>query len=246
MTKQDVPRGDYFKRNFELLQTRSGLSWFEIARRADIDYATIYRMMNSKDGYSPRSRTRERLAYVFGVDANAMRNTLFDDETPMKVRDKGDLPQEDYQFNPERIPLAKSTYALDFLSILDDDLPSTDDGLFVTEKWLPPLPFQTKEDQRLIAIKAIGNALAPSILEGDLVYLDKVTERDVEDVKNGDFVLAVADSNPNGPRNIVLRKLVIDDMGQQWLMATNPDWPGQRSVACEQVVGVVIAIARQF
>lgn len=242
MTKQDVPRGDYFKRNFELLQIRSGLSWFEIARRADIDYATIYRMMNSKDGYSPRSRTRERLAYVFGVDANAMRNTLFDDETPIKVRDKGDLPQEDYKFNPERIPLAKSTYALDWLSLLDDDLPSTDDGFFVTEKWLPPLPFQTKDNQRLIAIKAVGNALAPMILEGDLVYLDRVTEHEKTGVKNGDLILAAA----KGVNSLVLRKLVIDDMGQQWLMATNPDWPGQRSVQCLQIVGIVTAIARQF
>lgn len=242
MTKQDVPRGDYFKRNFELLQIRSGLSWFEIARRADIDYATIYRMMNSKDGYSPRSRTRERLAYVFGVDANAMRNTLFDDETPIKVRDKGDLPQEDYKFNPERIPLAKSTYALDWLSLLDDDLPSTDDGFFVTEKWLPPLPFQTKDNQRLIAIKAVGNALAPMILEGDLVYLDRVTEHEKTGVKNGDLILAAA----KGANSLVLRKLVIDDMGQQWLMATNPDWPGQRSVQCLQIVGIVTAIARQF
>ena len=242
MTKQDVPRGDYFKRNFELLQIRSGLSWFEIARRADIDYATIYRMMNSKDGYSPRSRTRERLAYVFGVDANAMRNTLFDDETPIQVRDKGDLPQEDYKFNPERIPLAKSTYALDWLSLLDDDLPSTDDGCFITEKWLPPLPFQTKDDQRLIAIKAVGNALAPLILEGDLVYLDRVTEHEKTGVKNGDFVLATA----KGANSLVLRKLVIDDMEQQWLMATNPDWPGQRNIQCIQIVGIVKAIARQF
>lgn len=233
-----------FIKNFRYLVDRSGLSLYEVAKKANLDYTTVYRILKSKQSNEPRARTRAVVARVFGVDPSAMSRTTFDHDTPFKVLPDEEIPTQ--HSSPSRskedIPLAKSTYALQVLAILDDDLPVDSDGLFETESWLPPLPFHSKEEQKLVAIKAVGNALAPMILEGDLVYLDQVTEPKKTGVKNGNLVLAVA----KGADSLVLRKLVIDDMGQQWLMATNPDWPGQRSVACEQIVGIVTAIARQF
>lgn len=79
-------------------------------------------------------------------------------------------------------------------------------------------------------IRVSGSALHPDVKDGDTVYYNE-NER----VNDGDIVAAEAD----GLNASVVRKVLKGENGDIWLLATNPDWPGEKKLKAKRILGVV-------
>lgn len=90
--------------------------------------------------------------------------------------------------------------------------------------------------QDLIAFYAPSNALAPEIRKGFLVYATPMRTIDEPELKDGSLVLAKTEGGEQ-----VLRKLILDDVGNKWLVATNKNQPGSEPLKAEEILAVVYA-----
>lgn len=240
---------NFFASNVTKLLEKHNMSPFALSERLGVHSATVYRWLDPEFLHLPRARTRVAVAEFFGIDPNALMN---------EDLQKSNMPQLPAMTSsvataqkPERttsakakIPLLKLSSDFFFAQELGEDF-ETQEGSIIpkADMWLPPLPYATIPHDNLIAVKAEGDALAPDIKDGDIVYLEFAFDPEFQ-AKHGDYVLAEPKSDDKAPPTI-LRKLVKGDLKDQyWLTVTNPDWFGTRTVEGGRVYGRVVAIFR--
>lgn len=240
---------NFFTSNVLKLLEKHGMSPFALSERLGIHSSTVYRWLDPEISFLPRARTRVAIAEFFGVDPNAL---MYEDiqtndvpPLPNKTNPAITPPKKERNFAVKtKIPLLNLSSDFFFAAFFGEDF-ETNDGNIVAkaEQWLPPLPDTTIPHDNLIAVKAEGDALAPDIKDGDIVYLEFAFNPEFQ-AKHGDYVLAEPKSDDKAPPTI-LRKLVKGDLKDQyWLTVTNPDWFGTRTVEGGRVYGRVVAIFR--
>ena len=129
----------------------------------------------------------------------------------------------------------------------EDIAPSDHSGL-AAKAWLPCLPLNDSSEKNLAAFVVRSQALSPEIRPEDIVYVDQLfseNDQNARQPKSGDLVLATVAKFKTEPP--VFRKLLIDDNGKQWLIATNPDWPkDDKTQPCDTVLGIVVGLYRKI
>ena len=117
----------------------------------------------------------------------------------------------------------------------------------------------------IFAFTVKGDAMAPTFCEGDIVFVRYVPSetplfagspeydaRQPENVrvKNGDYVLGYAYETQSDKKmrgRIIVRQYFEDDMSnKKCLLATNPNWPGERSHVCRAVLGKIVGRYTKF
>lgn len=245
---------NFFAENISFLLQKADLTPNALSEKLGVDSATVYRWLDPKIQSIPRSRTRVLVSQFFGVDAEKLINEKFTSDTPINIGSSvGGKPIK--RVSGEPIPLMKNDWQLGVLSFFDDDAAvSHEDFPACAQKWLPAAPDKTLNQDQLIAINATGNAMAPEIRDGDLVYVEfdfffEGKERPI--YRDGDFVLAEPKKEKNGEEidktPPIIRKLIYgDNEHDMWLKATNPDFPGAKFVKAHTVLGKVVAIFRKL
>lgn len=211
----------------ELLSSR-GLSGYAVSKGTGLPKSTISRLLNG-EATTPRSSTLAELAAFLGT-------------TPSELTEGTDL-EEKYLHKPGkivkglRVPLLSSPTDAFFYTGIEGDVPIGSD-------YLPPFPFEQDPKKELIAVAMDSDALAPRIRKGDVVYFDTVmrTDKNEYDAKNGDIVLALFENSGQA----LVREFFKDELGKRWLVATNPLWPGERSIACAMVGGVAVGFCAKL
>lgn len=236
---------EYFATNLKALMDKAGISPYELAHRIGTEPSTIYRWLDPEVRSIPRTRTRVVIGDFFGVDPNK----IVYEELDVNSAEKDVTSIYKSKANDNRIPLVEAESGLAVLTMFDDDVSSvTDDLAPGAKKWLPGAPDESLNANRLVAIYAQNNAVAPEVCKGDLVYVDfNFAEQGSSAVDDGDLVLAVPNETESTDSAAVIRQLVYGENERDlWLKATNPDWPGNRMLRCRFVLGKVVAIFRKL
>ena len=206
----------------ELLSSR-GISGYAVAKGTGLPKSTISRLLNG-EATTPRSSTLAELAAFLGI-------------TPSELTEGTDLedkylPKTGKIVKGLRVPLLSSPTDAFYYVGIEEDVPIGSD-------YLPPFPFEQDQKRELIAVVMDSDALAPRIRKGDIVYFDTVmcTGKNEYEAKNGDIVLAMFEGRDG---KALIRQYFVDDLGKRWLTATNPLWPGERSLSCSLVHGVAV------
>ena len=235
---------NFFSANLSMLLTKSAMTPYALAKHLGTEPSTVYRWLDPEVNARPRSRTLVAIAQLFQVDPADLaykRLSPTDTDIPPDVG----LPVPDKQEAKKPIPFVELSSDLFTTWLMGEDISLASEGFGqVAKRWLPPLPIEGIDQENLIAIKAIGDALAPDIKDGDLVYIDFRFDGDCDPLPNGSFVLADIESNDKNALP-VLRKLIYgDSFKDMWLSSTNPDWPGTKLVHASIVYGRVVTIVR--
>lgn len=237
---------NYFVENVQALLKKAVMTPNALSERLGVDSATVYRWLDPKVQSLPRSRTLVLLAEFFGVDPNKLVNEPLDiNDVNKPAESSGATKKRTYRGT--RIPLVSETEHLWFASWLSDDIETTDDeALPGAKEWLPAAPDLDLEQERLVALRNTGSAMAPTIQNGDLVYVDfAFGGMAAPSIEEGDIVLAHLEGKDN--KTPVIRKLIYgDNRDDKWLTATNPDFPGTRTVKAGAILGKVVSIYRKI
>lgn len=111
--------------------------------------------------------------------------------------------------------------------------------------WVAESPFPDLANVPLVATCCEGIAMEPVFENNDLLYLRGVPFADNSEQpkpKDADYVLALA----KGVDRPVVRIFVRGDVGEDWLLAENPDYPGEQKLKAEKILGVVVAKACRY
>ena len=241
---------NFFAENISFLLQKADLTPNALSEKLGVDSATVYRWLDPKIQSIPRSRTRVLVSQFFGIDAEKLINEKFTSDTPINIG--GNVAGKPIKrVSGEPIPLMKNDWTLQIASLFDDDVGLNEANLTpCAERWLPPAPEQGINTGRLITVRASGSAMAPTIKDGDLVYVDFIFGDTPypNELNNEDLVLAAPVGKGVGEYTApIIRKLVYgDNEKDQWLSAINPEWPGTKLVKAHTVLGKVIAIFRQL
>lgn len=240
---------NFFAKNLQMLLDKTGMSVYDLAPRIGTSASTVYRWLDPNFSYLPRSRTRVTISEVFGVDPVEL---VYSDMAGATEDPEGNKVERAnvHRVIGDRVPLLFNTANLDIPHAFDDDISITKAELTPSaEKWLPPCPDETIRSTDLIAIRMNGEAMAPEIRDGDLLYVDFdfAFKPIPNEYKSGDLVLANHWS-PQKKEEVLVRKLAYGDSTEEiWLKATNPDWPPEkRLVKGTMVLGKVVAIFRKL
>ena len=251
---------NYFAENLQLLLDKSGMGVYTLAPLIDASVSSIYRWLDPKIAFVPRTRTRVAIANVFGVDPVDLVNKKLTIESPVTPDGKYKAPAGTLTISGlgpavastalgEPIPLLANTQNLLIANVMDDDVGLTKNSLTPCAKaWLPPAPIRVKGKDNLVVVQMPDDSMAPEIKCGDLVYIEFEFQKPL-DFNNGDLVLADRQLGPDENKNTpaLIRKLVIGDHpGDAWLVATNTEWPGTRQVRASTPYGKVVGIFRKL
>lgn len=212
------------------LLAEKGISGYVLSKGTGLPPSTISRILNG-EALRPRSRTLADIAAFLGMSTLELTN-----DTELQTcyqQQKGKI------FKGSRVPFLDSPSEAMHLSVYDDVPPNVN--------FLPPFPLPLENDGDLIAIKMDSDALAPRIREGDILYID-ARSRDPKmnySASNGQLVLALPKETSDTGKAIV-REYKKDDIDEEWLVATNPDWPGKRALHVGLIVGVVVGLAAKL
>ena len=241
---------NFLAQNLKFLRGRLGLSQLALAKKINCQSSTINRMEDENVQSKPRERTLLALSTLFNIAPETLLNTEIK-EYPLK-----DDPSKNGGYIGEPIPLLNLSNELTVWSMFgdpDDAITNADprdpiDSALSPKAWLPNLPLNDSVGKNLAAFIIRSEALAPTLRSGDVVYVDNFfcnEKRDTKKPKSGDLVLATVDKqNEELP---VFRKLLIDDNGKYWLVATNPDWPkDDKTLPCNLILGIVVGLYRKI
>lgn len=229
-----MQRINFLAENLKFLRTHSGLSQLALARRIGCQSSTINRIEDDTVRAQPRERTLLALAQLFNLSPEKLLNEKLT-ELP-----SGEQTQPLFEVG-EPIPLIpkKGVYQK-LLSGTDDAMSVEEAGEEIgTKTWLPPLPFGDSKKRTLVAYVMEGEALAPDIKDGDVLYVEGIFGEDPQP-RSGQVVIAESDEK------LYVRKLIRGDNDEQWLAATNPDWPGEKTLPCGRIYGAVVGLYRRF
>ena len=114
---------------------------------------------------------------------------------------------------------------------------------FRIKEWIP-IPYGIP-DKNTTAYVVQGDSMWPMIENGDIAFITEFDEvlfdSKTPDVKSGDIV--VAKGIIDGAPAILLRKAIKNEVGDIFLVATNPNMPNE-TVKAEAVYGKVVGITR--
>lgn len=212
-----------FSKKLGDLLIQQQLTGYAVAKGTGLPASTISRILNG-EASTPRSSTLAELAAFLGMTPSEL--------TEGTELEEKYLPKKGKIVKGLKVPLVPSPSDAFFDSGIGGDVPIGSD-------FLPPFPFEQNQKRELIAVVMDSDALAPRVRKGDIIYFDTVmqTDKNEYDAKNGDIVLALFEG---GAGQALIRQYFVDDLGKRWLTATNPLWPGERSLSCSLVHGVAV------
>lgn len=111
--------------------------------------------------------------------------------------------------------------------------------------WVAETAFPDLVGQPLVALFCDTHAMEPYFENGDLLYLKGVPyapNSEPARPRDCDYVLALAE----GVKRPVLRTFVEGDIGNDWLLAENPKYPGEQKLKAEKILGVIVAKACRY
>ena len=164
----------------------------------------------------PQSQARLRLEELFGISFNTLVYKKLDEDTPVKISDNYASPIE------TKVPENSSTRQI--------------------ESWARLAPMPDLNTKGLLITSAVDDAMLPEIKKGDLVYIDSrpgIT-------RNNDIVLSIPIQESEKLQGAVIRRLVLNNNDDAYLVSDNPNWPGARFIKAETIVGKVVAIFRKL
>ena len=208
-------------RNVRYLMAKKGLSATALARATGTSTSTITRLINGQ-AKTTRPSSLTAFATVFGVTVDALQNPYYIEEDGKQLAN-----QKIHASSKGEVPIVRL-----------EDLPFKDGEPAVVQQWLAAPP--CKLAKNAVAVLVTSNACAPELQRGDIAYVEgpSVSSRNSREIEagDGDFVLAEAD----GEEKPVIRMLMKGDRGTDWLLASNKDWPDERSLPCRRILGIVV------
>lgn len=256
-------------KNLRFLMEKHSETTNAVAVSSGIKASTLMRLLDGSSA-APRNSTLQALAMHFGVTPGALMKLDLSVEAEELVEHKNvsepiSLLMEDevfqvYYWNEEDTA-KENTFSYRRLS---ND-----------RTWISAPPDQElidlikeESDALLPAIFAFtvkGNAMAPTLSDGDIVYVRYTPTEPMFDqegdmlgfftpneVKNGDFVLAYGSKKDEETKKtrgyMVVRQFCKGDTTSfdDYLVSTNPDWPGERSLICERIIGKIVGRYTKF
>lgn len=237
-----------------------------VAVSSGIKASTLMRLLDGSSA-APRNSTLQALAIHFGVGPEMLLKADLSVEVAELVEHKSvsepiSLLEEHEVFQLYHWNEADTTEGSIFYRRLSND-----------RTWLPPPPDQElidliKESSEdvlppIFAFKVKGQAMAPTINDGDIVFVrytptNGIFDEDGElvgfttpnEIKSGHLVLAYCgkkDRNDKTHARMVVRQYCPDDTSDnEYLLSTNPDWPGERSLLCERIIGKIVGRYTKF
>ena len=239
---------NFLAKNLKFIRGRLGLSQLALANKIKCRSSTINRMEDERIQSRPRERTLLALSTLFNVAPEVLL------DTEIKEYPLTDGFNKSTEYLGDIIPLLELTSSLSvelnhmhLFGGAEDIAPSDHSGL-AAKAWLPCLPLNDSSEKNLAAFVVRSQALSPEIRPEDIVYVDQLfseNDQSARQPKSGDLVLATVAKFKTEPP--VFRKLLIDDNGKQWLIATNPDWPkDDKTQPCDTVLGIVVGLYRKI
>lgn len=232
---------NFFPKNVRYLRQKNGLSVYDLAKKLNVAPSTVYRL---EDGpyLRPQERTVMAVSNIFDVPYEYLLNTDIEQYGLHSTPHKSGAEPAIRKINGLPIPLVTSNAILITPFTLGDDVEHTSeiDSDYGAKAWLPPLPFEHSKEKKLVAFTMEGEALSPEIKDGDTVFIDGVYGDEPVSPRTGQLVLAESQGN------VYIRKLMIGENNQQWLIATNSQWPGNRAIPCDRIHGVVVGLYRKI
>jgi transcriptional regulator with XRE-family HTH domain len=208
-------------RNIEALAKQQGLSLRALAKKAGLTNPTISSIVNR--GAMPRAKNAAAIAEALGVTVDDLYNATLNVRMPVKSAVNG-FP----------VPL------LTLDQIKEVCLSAEELAAVKPSAWMPEVPFAECSDGSVVAVYAEGSALDPEIATGDLLYVNGVPYLDKTaqpKAREGNYVVALAE----GVERPVVRIFIKSDTGKDWLMSDNPNYPGEKNLRLEKILGVVVA-----
>lgn len=192
------------KSNLESLLAKRNDSPTSLALRSGVHPSTILRIL-SGESEKPRNATVAQLALALGVQPKDLLGDAESSRLPAPIKKTNFAGL---------VPLATSP-----LEIFDNDL--FREAQANPETVWVPIPPGVSSTGDIGALKVDGDALAPRIRQGDIVFLEYKEKPEFE---SGSVVLAYV-CPPNDPNNgkYVLRRLIVQD-GEYYLRCDNPDF----------------------
>lgn len=239
---------NYFAKNITMLLERANLTPHALSERLGIDSATVYRWLDPKFNSVPRARTRITVAEYFGLDVNDLTERELSPNTPINPTPT-DHGRPIKRVVGDRVPFLTSPDYLVVANLMDDDVGVVpEDFTPSADKWLPPCPDKAVDTGDLIALRMNGDAMAPEIRNGDLLYIDfDFAYRKATQFKSGDIVLGYHVTEEKEHEAMVRQLLFGETEKEYWLKALNPDWPqDKRLIRASYILGKVVAIFRNL
>ena len=216
---------ELFSEKLKQLLFSRGISANALAVGCDIPASTISRLLNGIAD-KPRSATLAKIAEFLGTSPSELIQG-----TQLAGRYSA---AKGKTLKGVKVPLVSSE-DIEFAAIEGDVTPH--------ETFLPPFPFEGLADKELVATEMQSEALAPRIAAGDQLYIEKVFELATEP-EDGQIVLAAVKNQEDKPA--IVRLFQKDDLGNSWLVATNPNWPCEKILPCGRVTGIVVGFAAKL
>ena len=221
---------NYLSSNLQFLFRRNGWTANKLAKLCGNSAATIYRLASGKT-QNASSETLSAISRVLNVPVDDLVNTDLSQSENLKST-------EDYgggSFAPSGVV---PVYNLKQIST------KYLHGTSSTPLQTAPIPAAGLSKQNLIAVEVSNNALSPHVDEHDILYI-KLLQPDEEGyAKSGDFVLGIGEVD--GVQQAVIRELIRNDIGNDWLIVTNEAWLGSRAIVAKQILGIVVARVSKF
>lgn len=239
-----------------------------IAVSSGIKASTMMRLLDGTSA-APRNSTLQALAMHFGVNPGALLTVDLSTQAEELVEHKS-------VSEPISLLNEHEAFYLYHFNEADTATENSFSSRRLTSDrtWLPAPPDQElidlikeKSDDLLppiFAFKVNGDAMAPTFRDGDVLYVRFTFTEGIfsdegklvgfttpDEIKSGDFVLAYSSKKDENTkrmrRHMVVRQFCPDDTGENdFLLAINPDWPGERSLICERLVGKIVGRYTKF
>lgn len=244
-----------FFNNLIALATARGLSIRAVSDGSGLPPSTLSRYIKRGPTANIRTSTVLAVSEFFGVSPEDMVSKELlppvDAITLARLAPAADIDIDNCTppSKPNMIPLVTPALASDLIKHTDIPVCKNYGGLLSSdiEKVAPPVFSELQSDDQLLAYRVDGNAMAPLIPNGSIVYFVRVAQE--EDIPDGTIVLAstaikgndIFEEYDDAPF-IVVRKYSSDDLSQIWLNAINPNINDKfKSIRGGCVIGRVVA-----
>lgn len=216
-----MPERSTLARNIDAIAKRKGLSLRAIARMTGLTGTTISSIVNR--GASPRAKNVAAIAEALGVSVDDLYNPSLEVRAPVEGAVRG-------------FPIPVLTLDQVAAVVANAEMQAE----IRPREWVPENAFTSGSGKSVIAVYAENSALDPSISTGDLLYVEGVpfsNKEEKPEAPEGSYVIALA----KGAEHPVIRTFIKGDMGDGWLVAENPHFPGESKLRLEKILGVVVA-----
>ena len=219
-----------FSDNLIALAHKKDLNLKTVAERAGLPTSTVTRI--AKRGSTPRERTAEAIARVFGVPVEDMLNKQLLEPVPLYYSTRNELVPSPYTGNtnddtPTQTTKLVPVYTFDkMIDFLTNQTPPE-----ATEwTWPPQVGYSTANEY--CAFYCGTDAMSPTIPMLALVYVTRPEPGEWDDREccyanreafDGEIVIATPDLDAKP----VMRRYRKNDAGEEWLVADNPHYPGK-------------------